>query len=135
MYVQHVLILFFYFAKWKQSNNIRKQVLQLVARVQRANFTNSFIRVCEFCKAVVFFIKCHMTTLGRFFLLFFYVRPSDILLSILRSDMCHGCINHDIVVGPCSKLLMRLSYYIHRIYVLEYIFSDSRVSNPCPLGP
>ena len=25
------------------------------------------------------------------------------------------CINHDIVVGPCSELLMRLFYYIHLI--------------------
>ena len=25
-----------------------------------------------------------------------------------------GCINHDIVVGLCSELLMRLSYVIHQ---------------------
>ena len=26
---------------------------------------------------------------------------------------CHGCLNHDIVVGLCYDLVMRLSYYIH----------------------
>ena len=44
------------------------------------------------------------------------------LQSILRST-CHGCNNHDIVIGLCSKLLMRFSYYIHRIYVLEFFLT------------
>ena len=55
-----------------------------------------------------------------FFLLLFYVRPSDFLQSRLRSDMPWG-INHDIVVGPCSELFMRLFYCIHRIYGLEFL--------------
>ena len=42
------------------------------------------------------------------------------LQSLLRL-LSHGCINHDIVVGLCSKLLMRLSYCIHRIYKLEFL--------------
>ena len=25
---------------------------------------------------------------------------------------CHRCINHDIIVGLCSEVIMRLSYYI-----------------------
>ena len=29
---------------------------------------------------------------------------------------CHQCINHDIVIGLCSELVMRLFYYIHPGY-------------------
>ena len=32
-------------------------------------------------------------------------------------------INHDMVVGPCSKLLIRLSYYIHLGYGKKYFVS------------
>ena len=38
-------------------------------------------------------------------------------LKSIHGQACDGCINHDIVVGLCSKLLMRSSYYIHRAYV------------------
>ena len=37
-------------------------------------------------------------------------------LPSILGQTCHECINHDTVVGLCSELLMRLSYYIHRSY-------------------
>ena len=52
------------------------------------------------------------------------------ILSIL-GQICHGCINHDIVFGPCSELLMRLSYYPSNI---QTNFDPFRVSNPGPFG-
>ena len=38
----------------------------------------------------------------------FHVRQSDFLQSI-QGQTWHGCINHDKVVGLCSKLLMKIS--------------------------
>ena len=31
----------------------------------------------------------------------------------IQGQECHGQVNHDIAVGRCSKLLMRLSYCFH----------------------
>ena len=42
----------------------------------------------------------------------FHVRPSDFMQSI-QDQTCHRCINHDILVSLCSKMLMKLSYFIH----------------------
>ena len=42
----------------------------------------------------------------------FHVQPSDFMKSI-QGQTCHGCINHDVVVGLCSELLMWLYFYIH----------------------
>ena len=37
-------------------------------------------------------------------------------LQSTQGQTCHGSINHDIIVGPCSEFPMRLSYYIHRAH-------------------
>ena len=42
----------------------------------------------------------------------FQVRPTDFVQPI-QGQTSHECINHNIVVGLCSELFMRLSYYIH----------------------
>ena len=44
----------------------------------------------------------------------FYVRPS--FFQSIQGQIRYMCINHDIVVGLCYKLLMRLSYQIHHAY-------------------
>ena len=46
-------------------------------------------------------------------LVVFIVRPTDFCIVFKVRRHVIGCINHDIVVGLCSELLMRLSYYIH----------------------
>ena len=42
------------------------------------------------------------------------LRLTIIILQSIQGKTCHGCINHDIVVGLlCSELLMLLSYHSH----------------------
>ena len=48
--------------------------------------------------------------------LFFYFRPSDFCNLFKVRQHVIGCIDHDIVVGLCSELVMRLSYSIHLGY-------------------
>ena len=43
----------------------------------------------------------------------FVSSPTIRLLKYFQGQTCHGCINHDIIVGLWFELLMRLSYYIH----------------------
>ena len=55
-----------------------------------------------------------------------FLRPTIRLFTVVfkvRHVMGALCINHDIVVGLWSQLLIRLSYCIHRIYGLEYGYS------------
>ena len=54
-------------------------------------------------------------------MLVFHVRPSNFLGSLFKVRHFMGCINHDIVVGLCSELLMRLSYYINLGYGKKFI--------------
>ena len=62
---------------------------------------------------VVFILSSPVEPLPIFKIDCFYVRLSEFssLLKVRRHVI--GCINHDIVVGNCSKLPFRLSYYIH----------------------
>ena len=39
--------------------------------------------------------------------------PTIRFLQPIQRQTFHGCINHDLIVGLCSELLMSLSYYIH----------------------
>ena len=54
-----------------------------------------------------------------FFFQMLVSRLTIILWQSIQGQKFHGCINHDIVVeqqaGPCSEILMRLSY-IHQTY-------------------
>ena len=53
----------------------------------------------------------------RLFLLLFaclntcFTFDHQTFLQSVPGQTCHGCVNHDIVIGLCSKLLMWLSYH------------------------
>ena len=46
-----------------------------------------------------------------------------------------GCINHDIVVGLCSDLLIRSSYYIHLRYVKSFCLTQGSNRGPSDCEP
>ena len=50
----------------------------------------------------------------------FHVRPWDFIKSV-HGQTCHGCINHGTVIGLCSDLLTRLSFYIHRAGIIKFL--------------
>ena len=50
---------------------------------------------------------------SQFFSLFWMLVSSPTIRLLCNLFKCHGCINNATVVGLCSELLMRLSYYIH----------------------
>ena len=53
-----------------------------------------------------------------------FLRLTIRLQQFIQFQTCHGCINHDIVKGLCSKLLIRLSYYIHPSRIRRQVFNS-----------
>ena len=52
--------------------------------------------------------------------------------SVFKKDsMSFGCFNHDIVVGLCSEIFMRFSYYIYPGYDKK-VYALTWGSNPGP---
>ena len=47
--------------------------------------------------------------------------PTTKLLQSIQGEACHGCLNHDIVVGLYSKLLKRLSFYTYQAYGKKFL--------------
>ena len=58
-----------------------------------------------------------------FCLILFYIRPSDFCYQFKGRRHFIGCFNHDIVIGLCSELHLRLSYYIHPRYGNKFLVS------------
>ena len=42
-----------------------------------------------------------------------FTNDHQIFVQSIQCLTGHGCMNHDIVIGLCSELLMMLSYHIH----------------------
>ena len=62
-----------------------------------------------------------------------FLRPTIIIFAIsLRSDGSIRCINHDIVIGLCSELLMKLSCYILPGFGKKFLVSMIWGSNLAP---
>ena len=64
----------------------------------------------------------HYSDIFVFFFIFIQRQKSSVCFTPDHQTFCSlfkvrqhviGCINYDIVVGLCSELLMRISYYIH----------------------
>ena len=91
------------------------------------NFILSFF-IFRKCPKIVMFIILSSQTM------FFVCFTSDhqTCYSLFLGQTCHGCIKHDMVEGPCFKLLMWLSYYQSNIRIK---FRLLQVLNPGPLGP
>ena len=68
---------------------------------------------CYMAKIVTLAKAYHEKENPEVFVWMLVSRPSIRLLQPIQGQTCHGCINYDKVVGLCSELLIRLSYYIH----------------------
>ena len=62
---------------------------------------------------------------------YLFSRPTPRLLVYIQGQTCHGCINHEIIIGLCKSCL--LVYPVTYIEHIENKFQPSRESNPGPL--
>ena len=102
---------------------------------------------CSFRHFLAYFLTVHNFSVLRFFQLnyrfmilgllrafskaCFTSNHHTFVLQSIQGQTCHGCINHDMPVGLCSELLMRLSYHIHQAFGKKKIRLTWK-SNPSP---
>ena len=91
-----------------QSRVISLYFLSPTIRLLRSVYCHTVSSLGVQLKHDQYFLQCFLFSLNACF-----TSDHQTFVQSIKRQTCHGCINHDIVIGLCSELLMRLIYYIH----------------------